>query len=101
MVRVGRMAQAEHQRDDDHHTDRRPGGEGSDSLVETEHHVTFGSAWAVIRTPARRITAALSAGSDRSTTPSKRARANARFAPTATRPTAVIASASPRLKATI
>src|SRR3954453_7578796 len=101
VVGIRRVAQPEHERDDDDHEQCRAIGHSGDPVVEAEHHVTFGIAWTVISTPAMRITAALSAGSPRSTRPSNFARANMRFASTATRPTPVIDSASPRLNATI
>ena len=55
----------------------------------------------VMTHPASRITSALAAGRSDSPTPSKLARANTPRASTATRPTPVIVSARPTLKATI
>src|SRR5262245_19920585 len=101
MIRVRGMAEAEHERDDDHDQQRGAVGHRGDLVVEAEHHATLGIAWTVISTPATRMTAALSAGSARSTRPSNFARPNTRLASTATRPTPVIESASPRLNATI
>src|SRR4030095_13472284 len=83
VVWVSRMPQAEDERHDDHDADRRSRRERCDSFVETEHHATFGTACIVIRTPASRITAALTAGRARRTTPSNLARAKTRFAATA------------------
>src|SRR5262249_55923371 len=102
VVRVARVAHTEDERHDDDEADCGAGRERGDLLVEAEHQVTLGSAWTVMRTPASRITAALTAGSCRRTdTPAKLRRANARLATTATRPTLVIVKASPRLNVTI
>src|SRR5919206_1182682 len=102
VVQVSRVAKAEHDRHEDDDEERRPVRERSDPLVEPEHpHATFGSARAVIATPATRITSALTAGRRPTSRPSKLARANRRFARTAAIPMPVIESARPALKATI
>src|SRR5919204_5128122 len=96
------MPETEQDRGGEHEDEGRSVGEAGELVVETEHgYLTFGIAWAVIATPAATMTRAESAGSARSARPSKLRRRNALRASTASRPTPVIESARPRLKATI
>ena len=102
VVGIGRVPQAEHERDDDHDADRRAGRERGDLLVEAEHHATFGSAWMVMSDAGEqdhgRAHRRQRAEDDRRRISRARTRASRA---TAIRPTPVIDSARPRLNATI
>ncbi len=88
--------------------EQAPAGEveGGDRAAEEReatpvHPCTFGKARTVIATPAVRMTAAETAGSARTSSPSKVRPANLRFAKTATRPRPVMESARPSENATM
>src|SRR6185312_3410120 len=102
VIRVGGVAQPEHDCDQADERERPAVGEGSDPAVESEHgQLTFGTARRVMASPAARMTSALAAGKSRTSRPSKVARRKALRATTAARPTPVMLSARPALNATI
>ena len=79
VVGVGRVAEAEDDRDDGDERQLAAVGERCDPAVESEHgQLTFGTACTVIARPAARMTRALAAGSSRISGPSKLRRRNAR-----------------------
>src|SRR5439155_22622345 len=100
MIGIGCMAEAEDNRYGDDHEERGAVREVNEPRVEAEHQThTFPTARTTMPTPARTITAALTAGRTAARRPRPSKRANTPLASTATSPTAVIASASPKLNA--
>jgi len=70
VVRVGRVAQPEQERDEDHDGDRAAAGEARDAIVETEHGPSLRRRVAHAVTPAGLRPAASSSGAS-STTPAR------------------------------
>src|SRR5262249_16936195 len=102
VIGVGRVAQAEHDRDEADERERRAVGERGDPAVEAEHgQLTFGTARRVMASPAARMTSALAACKSRTSGPSKLTRRKTLRVRTAASPIPVIVSARPALKARI
>src|SRR5262249_16119503 len=87
VIGVGRVAEAEHDRDEADERERRAVGERGDPAVESEHgQLTFGTARRVMASPAARMTSALAAGKSRTSGPSKLTRRKRRRVRAAARP---------------